>query len=147
MSATRVEQTVCGDCGRAVDLYGGQSARHGLRYWAAYRCEHCGGQLEMDGIGMPPESFRQALLREEGTWGLDVQALGAHVVLALKCLRAELGLTLADASALKARIPGVVREGTRVEMEWLRKLLGANGVTSSVVRAGLDGSESGEPVP
>ncbi|AFE06392.1 hypothetical protein COCOR_05473 [Corallococcus coralloides DSM 2259] len=72
MSATRVDQPVCGDCGRAVDLYGGQSAMDGLGYWAAYRCEHCGGPLEMDGIGMPPESSRQALLREEGTWGLDV---------------------------------------------------------------------------
>ncbi|QAT86753.1 hypothetical protein EJ065_5218 [Corallococcus coralloides] len=79
MSATQVDQTVCGDCGRAVDLYGGQSA--------------------------------------------------------------------ADACTLKDRIPWGVREGTRVEMEWLRKLLGANGVTSSVVRLGLDGSEPGKPVP
>jgi hypothetical protein len=136
MSATRVEQGVCGDCGRAVDLYGGQSAVGGLRYWAAYRCEHCGGQLEMDGIGLPPESFRQALLRDEGTWGLTVQASGPHAVLALKCLRAELGLTLAEVGALKARIPGTVRDGTRVEMEWLKRLLDANGVTSSVVRCG-----------
>lgn len=98
MSATRVEQTVCGDCGRAVDLYGGQPARDGLRYWAAYRCEHCGGQLEMDGIGMPPELFRQALLREEGTWGLDVQASGAHAVLALKKARASASLAPTRAS-------------------------------------------------
>ncbi|RKI03192.1 hypothetical protein D7Y15_33625 [Corallococcus sp. AB030] len=136
MPATRVEQTVCGDCGREVDLYGGQSAMDGLRYWAAYRCGHCGGQLEMDGIGIPPESFRQALLRDEGAWGLNVQASGAHAVLALKCLRAELGLTLADAGALKARIPGTVREGTRAEMEWLKQVLDAKGVTSSVVRCG-----------
>jgi hypothetical protein len=147
MPATRVEQTVCGDCGRAVDLMGGQSSMGGLRYWAAYRCEHCGGQLEMDGIGMPPEPFRQALLRDQGTWGLEVQEFGPRVVLALKCLRAELGLTLAEVVALKARIPGVVRDGTRVEMEWLKQVLGANGVTSAVVRCGPAGGPPGAPAP
>ncbi|RYZ17269.1 MAG: hypothetical protein EOO70_02420 [Myxococcaceae bacterium] len=76
MSATRVEQTVRGDCGRAVDLYGGQSAMDGLWYWAAYRCEHRGGQRKM-----------------------------------------------------------------------VRKLLGANGVPSSVVRVGLDGGQPGRPFP
>ncbi|NOK22648.1 hypothetical protein [Corallococcus carmarthensis] len=133
MPATRVEQMACGDCGRPVDLYGGQSAVGGLRYWASYQCEHCGGRREMDGIGMPPESFRRAFLQEQGTWGLEVRAPGALALQALKLLRETLGLSLAEVGVLKARMPGVVREGTRVEMEWLKQLLGAKGVTSSVV--------------
>lgn len=129
-----IGQCNCHRCGRAVELHGAHIVRDRLRYWSSYVCEHCGGSIEMDGIGIPPESFRQAVLREDGTWGLDVQVSGSQAVLALMCLRAELNLTLAEARVLKARFPGVAREGTRAEMHWLTKVLAARGVTATVVQ-------------
>ncbi|MCY1045335.1 hypothetical protein OV208_28725 [Corallococcus sp. bb12-1] len=127
-------ESVCGDCGRPVELIAGQSAFDGLRWWASYTCAHCGRMIEMDGWGIPEASFREAFLRADGTWGLKVHASGSQAVLALKLLRAEMGLSLVESGRLRDRMTGVVTEGTLAEIQHLQQLLGRSGVETSRIR-------------
>src|SRR5581483_8993450 len=103
-------------------------------WYASYCCPSCGAQVEEDGRGTPPVEVRQALLHQEGKWGLHLDEPGGQGTLALKFLRQVLGLTVAEVGELRARLPGAVATGTRAEMERLAAVLRAGGVLVSITR-------------
>ncbi len=120
----------CGSCGRESVAGVGQSTLGGLRWWLAFRCSACGSMLEADGGEDAPEDIRQAIIAEQGLWALFVEAEGSGKVRVVAALREVLELTMAEAAALKGRLPGRVATGTRAEMEHRRQLLAGRGVTA-----------------
>lgn len=126
----------CRDCGRVTDWHIGEAVINGELLWhAAYRCEHCGGMLEMDGRDELPPDFREAVLRQDGEWSLTVPSADSHVkVAALQALREALGITLAEAKVYLGLMPGVVRTGTRGEMVFLQRRLERRQVPGEVKR-------------
>lgn len=111
----------CQQCGRTIVWGIGESVAGGELYWnAAYRCEHCGEMLEMDGRGELPGAYREAVLRQDGEWGLEVLSGAPDVkVAAAQTLRETLGISLTEVKDYLRRMPGVIRTGTRAEMEYL----------------------------
>lgn len=69
---------------------------------------------------MPPE-LRTRLLEHEGSWTVVVES--TPDVPLCKALRSCLSLSLAELSLLKARLPGVLAEGTLGEMQVLANQL------------------------
>jgi hypothetical protein len=129
----------CGTCGAPVEVHVGQTlADAQLRWHRSYACGACGARVEEDDVGPAPEEVRRAVLACGGVWRLLLDATGARAARALKVLRAALGLSVADAAALRRCIPGAVATGTRAEMEQLRRELEADGVPATVDRAGPD---------
>lgn len=119
----------CRRCGRAGEVFVGQSASGGrLRYCESFHCEHCGAAFEADGGEDAPAEVRAALLAEEGTWAVVVDRAPRVAV----ALRAVLGLGVAEAVALAGRLPGQVATGTRAEMLHLRDRLAELGVAGRV---------------
>jgi hypothetical protein len=125
----------CGACGRESVAGVGQSTASGLRWWLAFRCPTCGSMLEADGGDDAPEDIRQAIIAMEGLWSLHVEAEGSERVRAVAALRHVLGLSMAEASALKGSLPGRVATGTKAEMEHRRQLLAGRGVNARVEMA------------
>jgi hypothetical protein len=78
--------------------------------------------VEADDHGDLPEDLRASLLAHDGSWAVVVES--APDVTFLKALRECLNLSLAELSDLRARLPGVLAEGTRCEMQVLANQLG-----------------------
>lgn len=126
----------CPQCGRRIDYAVGESL-YGTSYawWVAYRCTGCGAAMEGDGKLPLPDDLRQVLLEQEGEWALHMAPVGAQTVASMRVLRKALGLSITETSKLRARWPGVVATGTRGEMGRLHRLLVAEGLECSSVRA------------
>ena len=108
--------------------YGGS-----LRWWQSWRCAQCrGGAIEADGCGPLPPELAALERARGGTWALVVDACAGPA--AWKALREALGLEIADGVALKARLPGVVFEGTACHVGWLCDRVRAGGGVARVVR-------------
>src|ERR671930_707789 len=107
--------------GRDSEVSVGDAFLHGRLVWhALYLCPHCEAPVEEDGFGPAPDEFRRAILAQAGEWRLVVPEPGARAVRVVKVLRQALGLSLADAGALRKCLPGSVATGTRAEMERLQ---------------------------
>ncbi|HEU4321588.1 MAG TPA: hypothetical protein VFS21_00430 [Roseiflexaceae bacterium] len=114
-------------------MYVGQYTDGRRLLWnAAYRCERCGHQLELDGSEPTPQNIRQAIIAEHGAWELVIPE-GCNRARALKVLRSALDLSIVEAAALRNRIPGPVMAGTEHEIRRLHHLLAAEHVPSEMV--------------
>ena len=113
----------CGSCGRESVAGVGQHAGASLRWWLAFRCSAWGSMLEAGGDEDASEDVRQAIIAEQGLWALFVEAEGSGKVRAVAALRQVLGMSMAEAGALKGSLPGRVATGTKAEMEHRRGLL------------------------
>ena len=91
-----------------------------------------GRRAEADGLGPLPKYVRLELMAVGGEWGLRVSVTGTGEVRALMVLRRELGLSVVEMGAMRARLSGTVLSGTRGEMERLRRLLVSEGVSASL---------------
>jgi hypothetical protein len=110
----QIRRTVaCGRCGEPATQIFGEAGGKG--WYESLHCPSCGESYEADGGSPTPEEFRRAIMAEEGEWALDATA--PLTVVLLKALRAEFGLSLAQAQELKKGMPGELRRGTRHEME------------------------------
>jgi hypothetical protein len=133
----------CTRCGKRIDASVGESVS-GTSYswWQAYACPNCGAMLEGSGQLPLPDHIRQVLLKERGEWALHVAPVGIQTVATMRVLRSALGLSVAEVSKLRALWPGEIATGTWGEMERLRRLLVAEGLDCSDVRAA---SAHGQP--
>lgn len=125
----------CPDCQKEIDVYCGQYAYFGQLMWhASFNCFYCGNVIEEDGIGMPPEDIRKAILSSEGRWTLEVWETGDRATLTIKIIREALQLSRSDAIMLKKKIPGKVLTGTQAEIHRLQQLLEVRDIQSSLSR-------------
>lgn len=68
-----------------------------------------------------PAEYRQAILDTEGTWTLEL--LERPTSAQLVAIRAALGLSLAETSALRNSVPITIHTGTLAEVESFAKRL------------------------
>jgi hypothetical protein len=101
------------------------------KWCASGGCRECGGQIEIDGCGLPPTEFRSLIFAEEGPRELTIES-GADVVSTLRQLQTILNIPSKSLAPLAKRVPGPVLWGTQIEMNWLAGALGARGLTASV---------------
>ena len=80
------------------------------------------GVFEEDGIGMPPEWFRDHLIEKEGRWELIAND-STDKIIVVRVMRSEMALDMAHAAKLLKSLPGVIYTGTKVEVDWLRAKL------------------------
>lgn len=103
-------------------------------WYVVSRCTVCGMRLEVSSYGTPPASVREAIVGQQGRYGLRIDDEPENLVATLKILRDVLGLTLKETVRLKPHIPGgVVDTGTRAEMQWLVQALREDDIAASVV--------------
>lgn len=123
---------VCTSCGSEAETAVGQrvSPDGALWWWRGFRCTACGCQREEDALGEPPVAYRDAMLADEGLWGLEVAGASSGAMLAL-ALKEGLGVLLSEALVMARCAPGVVWTGTRCEVERLRGYLDRRGVIAS----------------
>ncbi|WP_252243961.1 MULTISPECIES: hypothetical protein [unclassified Clostridium] len=121
-------------CGTTSLAEVGQSFINGkLRWYLSFRCPCCGKANEIDGMDDIPIEIRDAILQQEGEWGLVIED-SSKVSSVLKVLRRELNLSFNEIVRLKKSIPGIVLTGTKIEMERLREALSFNNINSSILK-------------
>jgi hypothetical protein len=76
---------------------------------------------------------RKAILAAGGQWGWFVHQVNPHLLPSLLSLRTELGLKITEVAAMKSAVPGVVAIGTRMEMEWVRRIADQHGLPSDAL--------------
>ncbi|HEX9063314.1 MAG TPA: hypothetical protein VF941_24340 [Clostridia bacterium] len=112
-------------CNNTVAADVGQNFHRGrLGWYLSYKCPKCGEAIEQDGIDTTPEEIRNALILEEGLWGLYVHESSQGASSTLNVLRKALDLPMTKVAKIKKLIPGMILTGTKTEMERLQTLLG-----------------------
>lgn len=126
----------CPRCGGVWEVGIGQYVDGDRLVWSAgYHCKRCGQMMEEDGWGELPAEYREAVLRQDGEWALEVASAEPRIkVEVVRVLRESLGLTVADSKPYFGRMPGQVMSGTQAEMMYLKKRLRARGVDVEVRR-------------
>lgn len=104
----------CSTCGAPADAWVHQHAGTRLQWGLSVRCLRCGNAFEMDDSGLPDAPWRQALLDQNGTWGLIPRSSDRwRSPAVLAALRQALPLDLAGVARLKREPGPVVMRGTR----------------------------------
>lgn len=103
-------------------------------WYVVTKCTVCSTRIELSSFGTPPEPLRQAILGQQGRYGLRIDDEPENLIDMLKLLRELLELSLKETVLLKPHIPGgVVDTGTQAEMEWLVNALQEHNIAASVV--------------
>lgn len=106
----------CSLCRSEVDWSVGQHvSESGLVWWRSLDCA-CGAKQEEDGVGLPPEEIRSAILRAQGVFNVVVRP--ENHVLALAKLRQSWGWSIEEA-ARRIRGERSVWAGTELECWWI----------------------------
>lgn len=114
----------CPECLTSGRSNVGQSFAPGELVWfQSLSCSRCDQQVEVDGNGLPPEAFRNAIIKKCGQWGLWIDVSGTPKVEVCKIFRRLLSIKMEETVSLKERIPGIVYTGTDVEMRWLSSII------------------------
>ena len=123
----------CGSCGEEIRCRYTQFLRsHELGWERECSCLFCGHSEALYDLGPPPEEIRDLIIQRHGTWGVRVGA-DARLPVVLKVLKQDLKFSNDELKAVINRIPGVILNGTNVEMEWIAYLLRRNHVECAVV--------------
>jgi len=81
----------CERCGAPIAANVGQAVvRRTLVWHMSYKCAHCGAEVEADDTGLPPEDIRNAILANEGRYGVELPSggtAGNATMLGLKTMR------------------------------------------------------------
>ncbi|NSB29947.1 hypothetical protein [Clostridium saccharoperbutylacetonicum] len=88
---------------------------------------------EVDGVDIPPE-LRNAIINQEGVWGLFINNSENSMSVIFSILRKELNLSLAEIASIRKKVPGVILTGTQIEMERLRGILSSTNMPVSVLK-------------
>ncbi len=124
--------SICAACKREwpIELAQEISGKQ-LRWSEQFACE-CGHGFQANGVGLPSEGIRRALLAEHGsatTW-IDAMKSKPHVVAALVALT---GVSEAEAAKLVRRVPAKAYVGTPVEAQFVSMALTQAGAVVRVV--------------
>jgi large subunit ribosomal protein L7/L12 len=103
-----------------------------LRWYLSYRCPICHAAVESDDIGFPPENIRALLIQRDGLWDLYIGDISNKMEV-VKLLRGLLGWSLPKASQRLRDITKPVYSGSKVEVEWLEKVLSGHNISVSYV--------------
>lgn len=126
----------CARCRKTSRAFVRQQTKGWRVAWSmSFQCSTCGDAFESDG-DEAPEDVRDAIIAEEGIWGLIVEATGTQRVKAIHSLRTGLNLSMEEASRLKGQIPGMLLRGTRIEMAHAQGLLAERGISCRIERVG-----------
>src|SRR5688572_7828920 len=114
----------CPSCGAPTDVYIGQriSFDDKLLWSRAIQCQTCGHTMEADDSGFLPESYRAAVLAQDGAWSVAVSDANVRNRVALVLVDA-LGIGRVEALRIAKAIPGPIWSGSQAEAEWLRRQL------------------------
>ena len=126
---------ICNDCERIgmTTIHQTLNSFPRLDWYESFRCSFCSSALEVDGLGLPPESIRQFILKDEGKWQLVVDPVKLkNKVKLLKIIRQNLHLSMTEVLTLKKTFPNLV-SGTKTEMKWLQKHLLNKGIESFIL--------------
>ena len=123
----------CDECQKVIRAYVGQAAAGDrLRWCLSYRCPFCNSAMEMDGIDLPPEEYRNKIIAEEGEWRISIPETGLQSkAKILKALRKVLNLSIEEASTIIKTFP-YTSSGTKAEIFWLQKFLLSENIQSLV---------------
>jgi len=120
------------ECGHAGTARLGQTiVSNRLRWYRSISCPNC-RHIEEDGLGLPPASLRDQLLKVGGRWNLVANE--ASRVAAMRVIRSALGLSIEETVAAFRLFP-VVYTGTKTEAEWLKAQMEASDIPSQVVES------------
>jgi hypothetical protein len=118
--------TKCMKCGNCLTCEAGESLYTGkLKWYLSCSCSKCGSVSEADGLGLPPEDVRTAIINESGLWRLELIQKKTHVIAAKVLTNA---FDIPRTVALASLGPEGIWKGTKTEVEWLIGLLGKAGV-------------------
>jgi hypothetical protein len=126
----------CPSCGTPTDVHIGQAIGFGDRLvWSrGMNCASCGYSLEADDFGFPPESYREAILAQDGSWRVTI-ADSTHMSAVALVLKEALGMDRAAALRTAKAISGSIWTGSEAEAEWLRRQLARRAVVAICERA------------
>lgn len=125
-------QITCSNCKNSIEMNVGQNIiREVIGWYGCYECSNCGSAEEQDDTGIPDDSIREVILREEGLWQISTSDSKVKVKIT-KILRHALNLTMVELSQFLTNIPGTFITGTKTEMEWIQMLMTKEGVTVQV---------------
>ncbi|GFI04017.1 hypothetical protein IMSAGC005_02861 [Lachnospiraceae bacterium] len=61
------------DCGRIAEVGAGDKICNNKLFWfQSYYCNYCGKTVEMDSEDMMPSDIREAIIAEQGSYGLII---------------------------------------------------------------------------
>ncbi|MGL6337525.1 MAG: hypothetical protein ACRC80_00105 [Waterburya sp.] len=114
----------CANCNKETKANIGQAIIDSqLKWYLSSICNHCYSAVEMDDFGILSNEIRQQIINEEGEWKLIIDsAESKNKAKIIKILRQALNLSIQDASNFLKKFPDIT-SGTKVEMQWLGKLL------------------------
>lgn len=61
------------DCGQIIETSVGDKIYNNKLFWfRSYHCNYCGKTVEMDSEGMIPSDIKEAIMAEQGRYGLNI---------------------------------------------------------------------------
>lgn len=125
-------QLPCEDCGGPLDCVAMQALVQGRLEWEVeYHCPACDNRWSECGHDAAPAALRSRLLGEHGQANILLADSSASAAAVMKVLRAELGLTLADARSALELLRLGRHVGTLPEMTYLAAKLEISGITAT----------------
>ncbi len=126
-------KVVC-QCNNTVVGDTGQSLRNGnISWYLSYKCNNCGNVIEEDGGEDIPEDIRNAIILDEGEWGLKINSQDSKFITkGLLLIKEALNLSLNHVSEMKKLFPGSIITGTKTEIIRIYNLLEVNGIKSTI---------------
>jgi hypothetical protein len=116
-------------CGATVVAHIGQkSFDDALEWFLSYDCAACGASITQDDSGFPPEAIRGEIIKASGLWALEIPDHASSKSKVVHVLRSALKLSILETQHILKRIPGEAYRGTKVEVDWLARLLSAEGI-------------------
>lgn len=124
---------LCPQCsGKVVVNFGDRILSKRLLWSASHRCHQCHYEVEEDGSGKLPDSLRNLLLQQEGTWAIHCQTPIVSNTVALKVIRQAFNLTLSEIKCFLHYSSHILPIGTRSEATLVLLSLGDNGIDCEV---------------
>jgi len=121
-------------CGNNIIANVGDSLYGGiLRWYVSYKCEGCGCAVESDGRDEMPSEIKEAIIKEEGMWGIFLQD-EKELAKVTYILKKELGFTLEQIKEIKAKLPNELISGTKNEIVRINGILTQKGIRSIEIK-------------
>lgn len=107
------------------------------------------GSMRFAGTGRPVEhyirEYESELERQSGAWELIISEPSPCSMAAAKGIRAALGLSVAEVSAIRNRLPGVISAGAFADLESVHRRLVDAGVRAKLRKAKMNEAEQDAP--
>lgn len=106
-----------------------------LMFYTYDKCKKCNYRAEFDDYGRPPEMVRQKMLARDGLYALVIDEVDKGTRLEItRVFRSLFEMSTVEALKFSQTFPGVLYNGTEVEVEWLRRIMEERGVETEIRR-------------